>query len=283
MATSVEPSTNVIRTAPTFFANSLLAAALGVTCARVFEQFVVAIAAAINGRAPVLMHSATLLTESGSDLVLLAAPAASLALGLILLMMYPGSKDRSAGRLVMLWTMLFAFRNACVALATTPVDESSPIALALERWNVPSGVDLVLAVFGILGLVLIAIGAAPAFLSFSRHRSEVSTASERLRFAGSIALIPGLAGPLLAVPLFLPDAGTGFVSTLPLAGAFIIVTVLAAAATKSFSPPQIIEERGLVVGLIIAYALAFLVLRLGLEPGLPIPPWDENLQLTLRP
>lgn len=280
--TAQRPST-VIRTSTGFFANSLLAAALGVACARLFEQFAVAVTGAVAGRDPVLTNSAVELTSRGSDLVLLAQPIASLVLGFVLLLLYPGAKDRSAGRLVMLWTLLFAFRNACVTLAMTAVDENSPVALALAEWDVPDGIDLVVAIVGALGLVLIAVGAASAFLSFSRHRSEVADARERLRFAASIALIPGLAGPLLAVPIFLPDAGTGFVSTLPLAGSFVIITTLAAAITKSFAPPQVIEERSISVGLVAAFALVILVARFGLGPGVPIPPWDEQLQLTWRP
>lgn len=280
---TAQQTPSVIRTSTGFFANSVLAAALGVACARLFEQLSVAVTAAIAGRDPVLTNSAVVLNEPGSDLVMLAQPISSLVLGFVLLMLYPGSKDRSAGRLVMLWTLLFAFRNASIALAMAAVDEASPVALALAEWNAPDGIDLVVAIVGALGLVLIATGAASAFLSFSRHRSEVASARERLRFAGSIALIPGLAGPLLAVPMFLPDAGTGFVSTLPLAGAFVLITTLAAAATKSFAPPQVIEERTLSIGLIMAFVLVLLVAKFGLGPGVPIPPWDDRLRLTWRP
>jgi hypothetical protein len=254
-----------------------------VACARLFELAVTAVAGWSAGRDPVLYNSAVDFRAPGSDTVYIAQPAAALFLGFTLLLLYPGSKDRSSGRLVMLWTLLFAFRNAFVAFAVASVDPESPVARALAEWDVPEGVDLVVAIVGALGLVLVAIGAAAAFLSFSRHRSEVATAKERLRFAASIALLPGLAGPLLAVPMFLPDAGTGFVSTLPLAGAFVVITTLAASFTKSFAPPQVIEERGVSIGLVIAFAVVVLVTRFGLGPGVPIPPWDSSLQLTWRP
>jgi hypothetical protein len=283
MSITVEPQSSVLRTAPSFFANSVLAAAIGVALARLAEQSSIAVVAAFLDRNPVITNSGTVLRNPGSDLVLVAGPITSLVLGLTLLLLYPGAKDRSAGRLVMLWTMLFAFRNACVALALGAVDEGSPVGLVFAHWNVPDGIDIALAIVGALALVLIAIGAAPAFLSFSRHRSEVATGKERLRFAASIALIPGLAGPLLAVAMFLPDAGAGFVTSLPLAGSFIIITVLAAAGTKSFKPPEVIEERGMSVGLIATFVAMVLVVRFGLGPGVPIPPWNDSLDLTWRP
>lgn len=282
MSATVE-TTPVIRTAPSFFANSLLAAAIGVALARLAEQFTVAVVASFAGREPILTNNRVVFESFGSDLVLLAGPVMSLVLGVTLLMLYPGSKDRSSGRLVMLWTMLFAFRNAAVALLQGAVDPESALGLAFSTWDVPDGIDLALAIVGALALVLVAVGAAPAFLSFSRHRSEVSSPRERLRFAGSIALIPGMAGPLLAVPMFLPDAGAGFVTSLPLAGVFIVVTVVASVWTKSFRPPQVIEERSISVGLVATFVAVVLVVRYGLGPGVPIPPWNESLDLTWRP
>jgi hypothetical protein len=283
MTATANRTSSAIRTSPGFFANSIIAAALGVSLAHVFSLFALAVVAAFAGRDPVMTSTSVTMRADGSDVVMIAQPLASLVLGFILLMMFPGSKDRSSGRLVMLWTMLFAFRNAAWAMIETMFNDDSPIALALGAWEVPSGLDLVIAIVGGLGLILVAVGAAAAFLSFSRHRSEVVNARERLRFTGFIALLPGLAGPLVAIVMFLGDEGDGFISALPLAGIFVVVTVLAAAFTKSFAPPQVIEERTLSVGLVAAFALVVLVVRFGLGPGVPIPPWDDALQLTWRP
>ena len=271
-----------IRTSPGFFANSLIASALGVALSHLFSIFVLAIVAAVAGRDPVLTATSVQMRAPGSDIVLLAQPIGAVVLGFVLLLLFPGSKDRSSGRLVMLWTMLFSLHAATTAMVAGALDDESPIALALKEWQVPSGVDMVIAIVGGLGLLLIAVGAASAFLSFSRHRSEVANAKERLRFTSLIALLPGLAGPLVAVAVFLPDDGSGYIKTLPLAGIFIVVTVLAAAATKSFAPPQVIEERTLSVGLVASLALVILAARYGLAPGVPIPPWDDQLQLTWR-
>jgi hypothetical protein len=284
MTTTVQSRSAVIRTAPIFFANSVLAATLGVILSRVAEQFCIALVGAFAGRDAILTNSVADLSGSGNQFILLAGTAGSLILGFTLLMLYPHSKDRSAGRLVMLWTMLFSFRSGLAALVAGPVDDRSPVHLALERLGAPAGVDLALAVVGIVALVLVSVGAAPAFLSFARHRSEIGTTGERLRFVSSIALVPGLIGPLLAVPVFLPDGGDGFVRQLPLVGIIVVITVIAAAFTSSYSPPQVVEERGLSMGLVSAFIVVVILVKFGLNSaGVPIPPWDEKLRLTWRP
>lgn len=274
----------VIRTNWGFFANSVIAAALAVVFARVLEQLGLAIAGVITGRDPVLYNIVTEFRADGSQLSLLGAPIASLLAGVFFLMLYPGAKDRSVGKLTVLWTLLFCFRNGFVDIATITVSEqTSYTARALTDVTLPAGVDIVIAVTGVLGLLLVALAAAPAFLSFNRHLSEVQTPRERLRYVASIAFVPAVVGPLLAVPFLLPDRGTGYLSSIPLIGAFVIVTLLAAPATKHFLAPQLAEERVLSLGLVIALIVVFLVARFVVEPGIPIPPWDANFDWRFRP
>ncbi len=273
----------VIRTSWGFFVNSVIAAALGVVFARVIEQFGLAVVGAVMGMDPVLTNIVTEFRADGSDLVWLAAPATGILAGIFFLMIYPGAKDRSVGKLTVLWTLLFCFRNGFVDIATLQFSDTSYTALALADVELPAGVDIVIAVAGALGLLLVAVAAAPAFLSFNRHLSEVRTARERFRYVASIALMPAIVGPLLAVAFFLPDRGTGYLSTLPLIGIFIIITLLAAPGTKHFLAPQLAEERALSIGLVIALAVVFLIMRFVLEPGLLVPPWDEDFAWQFRP
>jgi hypothetical protein len=274
---------SVIRTSWGFFTNSVIAAALGVVFARVIEQFSLAVVGAILGRDPVLTNIVTDFRADGSELVWLAAPAGSVLGGIFFLMIYPGAKDRSVGKLTVLWTLLFCFRNGFVDIATLQFSDTSYTARALESVDLPAGVDIVIAVAGILGLLLVAVAAAPAFLSFNRHLSEVRTPRERLRYVASIALVPAIVGPLLAVAFLLPDRGTGYLSTLPLIGVFVIVTLLAAPGTKHFLAPQLAEERSLSIGLVLSLAIVFLIMRFVLEPGLLIPPWDDDFAWQFRP
>lgn len=273
----------VIRTSWGFFANSIIAAGLAVVFARVIEQFGLAIGGVIAGRDPVLTNIVTEFRADGSDLAWLGAPIGSLVLGSFFLMLYPGAKDRSVGKLLMLWTILFCFRNGFLDLATMTLSETSYTAMAVTDVALPAGVDIVIAVAGAVGLLLIAIGAAPAFLGFNRHLSEVDAPSERLRFVSSIAMVPALVGPLLAVPFLFPDQGTGYLSAIPLIGVFVVITVLAAPGTKHFLAPQLAEERVLSFGLVVGFIAVFLFARFVLEPGILIPPWDESFDWHFRP
>lgn len=280
---TTEHRPTVIRTSVWFFANSIMGAALGVVIARLVEQLGVAVVGALTGRDPVLTNGSVELRAPGSDLVLLGGTGAALLMGLSLLLLYPYARDRGVGKLTMLWTLLFCFRIGLVDLARTMFQQDAPLARLVERAGFPAGIDVVITATGLVGMVLLAMAAAPAFLGFSRHRSEVSTARERLRFAAAIALLPALAGPLLAVAFLLPDHGSGFVSSLPTFGAFIVLTVVAAAGTRSVAPPRVVEERGLSWGLVAWFVGMLLFFRVVLEPGIVVPPWDENLHLVLRP
>lgn len=281
-----ERQRTVIRTAWGFFANSILAAALGVVFSRVVEQLGIAVWGALAGRDPVLTNVVTSFRAEGpgtSDLAYLGGPVAAILAGVFFLLLYPSAKDRSVGKLTVLWTILFSFRTGFLDIATMPFSEESNTARALSSIDLPDGLDVIIATAGILGLILIALAAAPAFLGFSRHLSEVNTPRERFRYVASIAMVPAIVGPLLAVPFFVPDQGTGFLAGLPLYGLFIVVTLLAAPQTKHFLAPQLAEERTLSWGLVVGFFIVFLVARFVLEPGLLIPPWDEGYQWSFRP
>lgn len=281
MTTATERRTP-IRTSWGFFANSILAAALAVVFARVIEQFGVAVFGAFLGREPVLTHVVTRFEAPGSDVALVGGTIASLVAGVFFLLIYPGSKDRSAGRLTVLWLILFAFRNGFGDLLAAPFSDDGPVSIALAEWHAPEGLDVVLAAAGGVGLLLVVLAATVAFLNFNRHRTEVATPLERLRYMVTIAVVPGFVGPLLAIPFFLPDP-TGYVRELPLLGAFTLLLLLAAPGSRQISAPELVEERTLSWGLVAAFGLVYVVLRFGLEPGLPIPPWDEAFRWRFRP
>lgn len=281
MAVEAAPRT-VVRTSLGFFANSLVAATLAVVFSRLVEQLGIAIAGAFAGRDPVFTNVTTELRASGSDVVYLGATVASLISGISFLLLYPGAKDRSAGKLMVLWMTLFSFRNAFVDMALVPLSGDSYLGRALATFELPAGIDLVLAVAGVAGLLLVALAAAPAFLGFNRHLSEVFTATERIRYVGSIGVVPGVVAPLLAVLFFVPD-GTGYISTLPFAGLFLVVTLLGAPGTKRVAAPKVIEERSVSWGLVGAAVGTLVAIHLLFQPGVPIPPWNDDLSFRFRP
>jgi hypothetical protein len=118
----------VIRTAWGFFANSIVAAALSVVFARVIEQFGIAVWGAVADRDPVLTNVVTYFRADGpnsSDVAYLGGPIAAIAAGVFFLMIYPGAKDRSVGKLTVLWTILFCFRAGFMDVLTAPFNEDS--------------------------------------------------------------------------------------------------------------------------------------------------------------
>lgn len=269
-----------IRTSWTFIANSVVAAAIGLAMAFLGYHFSLAVAGWIAGRDPELLNTGTVFRAGGSDLAYVGGSVGALLLAGLLLSLYPGSRDRSGGRLVMLWTILFSFEAVFLDLVRVAFDPESPLALALAEVDLPEGLDLVLAVAGGLGLVLVAMSAAPAFLGFARHRSEVATRGERLRFSVRMALLPGILGPLLTTPLFLGEGSDQILPYVPFLGLFTILTVAASLGSVTFRPPEIVEERGLSFGLLASAVIVLALYVLLLRTGIPIPPWDENLQFT---
>jgi hypothetical protein len=274
--------TSVMRTSWGFLANSVLAAVLAVVLTRLIEQFGVALAGVLFDRQPVMTNIFTEFRAPGNDLAYLGGTVTALVTGIVFLILFPGARDRSAGKLTVLWMSLFSFRIAFYDMIQYRYVEDSPLSKALAGVDIPAGIDTILAAAGAVGMLLISIAAAAAFLGFNRHRSEVATPKERMRFAASIALIPGLVAPLLSVPFFLPDAGSGYVASLPLIGLFSIVTTMAARNTTNISIPLAIEERSFSIGLAVAAVIVFVVARF-LAPGVPIPPWDASLNLQFRP
>lgn len=272
----------MIRTSWGFFANSILAAALAIVLARFVEQFSVAVTGAVLDRRPVIDQIVTTFRADGSDLALLGGTIGSFLVGAVLLVLYPGAKDRSTGKLLMLWMILFSFRTAFSDLALVPFSDTA-VKVALDRAELPAGLEYVVSAAGFLGMLLVALAATSAFLSFCRHRSEVYTPRERIRFVGSIALLPALASPILAVLFLFPDEGTGVLTGLPLIGIFTLVTVAAAPSTRTIRVPELGEERGLAIGMAVTFGVTLLLFRFLLDPGIPIPPWDAELNFTLRP
>lgn len=281
--TTVEAAPRVVvRTLPGFFANSVLAATLAVVFSRLLDQLGVAILGAFLGREPVFTNVTTELTAPGSDAAYLGGALASLVAGTSFLLLYPGARDRSSGKLMVLWMALFSFRNAFADMALVPLSDRSQLGRALSAFTLPAGIDLVLAVAGVAGLILVALAAAPAFLGFNRHLSEVYTARERVRYVATIAVLPGIVAPLLAVLFFVPDA-SGYLPTLPLAGLFTVVTLLAAPGTKRVSAPKVVEERTISWALVAVTVATLLLVHVLFQPGVPVPPWNEDLSFRFRP
>lgn len=233
--TIVESPPTVIRTSPRlgFIATSAVASAVGLVVAVLVDHLGLAVAGMIGGREPILYHNEVTFGTGGSDLVLFGGVVASLVVGIFFLTLYPASRRYDGARITTLWIVLHCLRQGFTQLALVPFAAESNAARAYDAMNAPAGIDLVMAAAGAVGLLSVALAAAPAFLAYAHRQSDISTPQKRFSYTAKLALIPGVAGSLLAVPFFLPDNGTGFVQTLPLVGLFTIATVLAALGTRS--------------------------------------------------
>lgn len=259
-----------------FIATSAFASAVGVVVAAAVDSLGRAIFGAVAGREPILYHNEVTYGAAGSDLSLGGGMALSLVVGAVFLTLYPGSRRYDAARLTALWIILHCFRQGFTQLAAVPLAPNGNVTRAFQAMEVPLGLDLVVATAGVVGLLSVALASAPAFLAYAHRQSDISTPTKRFLYTAKLALIPGVVGPILTVPLFLPDTGDGFIQSLPLLGLFTVATVLAALGTRTVR----VGDRGEIQGwswlpLIWLVVLA-IVLQVVLSRGLFIPPSPDN-------
>ena len=270
--TATQPAP-LARAAPSlgFIATSVVGSAVGVVLAELVDNVGLAIGGWLAGRDPVLYNNGVVYQAPGSDLAYAGGLIAALVVGSVFLLLYPGSKRYDAARLTTLWIVLHCFREGFVQLAGIPFFPDSAAAAAHAGLDVPAGLDLVLSVAGVVGLLSVALASAPAFLAYARRQSEIATPPARFLFTAKLALVAGVAGPLLTVPFFLPDE-RGFVRTLPLFGLFTAATVLAAVGTRGVRAGSEQERRGF-SWLPVAWLVVLLVIfQLLLRRGLVVPP-----------
>ena len=260
--------------------NSVLASTFGVVIALFVDSVGRMIFGIIFDRDPVIYHNRVEFLASGNDIALAGGAVAALLAGGFFLALYPGSKAHDPTRLAVLWLVLHCFRQGFVPLAMTPLYPESDLAVALASLNLPVGLDVVIGAAGGLGLLLVSLAAAPAFLAFAPTYTEIATPSRRVSFCARIALVPGVAGALIAVAFFLPDAGNGLIEELPLYGLFTIATVLAAPGTRSVEIPYDGNHQDLSWGLLATLVVTFLIFRFALSRGITIPPDPENFFFT---
>lgn len=255
-----------------FIGTSALASAVGVVVAALVNSVGVAVAGAVTGRQPVLYHNEVVFSARGSDLALAGGLIACLLVGAFFLTLYPGSNRYDAARLTTLWIVLHCFCQGFVQLLTIPFSKTSNASRAFATLDVPAGFDLVVAVAGVVGLLSVALASAPAFLAYAHRQSEISRPGTRVAYTFKLALVPGVAGPLLAVPFFLPDKGTGFIQMLPLLGLFTVATVLASIGTRTVRIGHGGEPQGFSWLPLAWLVVLLLIFQLLLGRGLNIPP-----------
>ncbi len=192
-----------------------------------------------------------------------------LLVGFIALFSYPTARGHGVARLTLLWMVLNLLRQAFAQAVMLPLDSTSDLALAYQTLAAPPGLDVVIAAGGGVGLLLIALSAASAFLAFTPHHKLISNGRKRFTFAFWIALAPAVAAVFLAIPFFTPDAGSGVVPALPLTAVIFLATVAAAPGTTTVYGPEDHRDTpwpwGLGATLIVMLLFELIVLRGGVS------------------
>ncbi len=247
---------------------SALASTLGIVIAQFLDDLGDGLLAEILGGNAVLYNNRVEFTGA-TDVAWAGGFVLCLLVGLFALFVYPTQKGQGVPRLILLWMLLHVLRQALTEAVLLPFSDGSQLALAYDSFEMPPGLEWVIAAGGGVGLILIALAAAAAFLAYTPHRRTVSTPRKRFVFALWMALIPVVASVFASVPFFLPDSGGLVLPGLPLAAVVFIPTVLAAPGTTSVVGPE--DERttpwpwGLAIFLLVVLIFSLTVLQGGVS------------------
>ncbi len=270
--TSAQPST-ISRIGVPLVVASALGSTLGILIAQFLDDFGDGLLAEILGGSAVIYNNRVAITGA-SDIAWAGGFLLCLIVGLLSLFSYPTQRGHSVSRLTFLWMLLHVLRQALTQAVFLPFDSDGQLAMAYGTFDAPAGLDVVIAAAGGVGLLLVALSAAAAFLAFTPHRKLVSTSSKRLSFTLWTAVVPAAASVFLALPFFLPDAESLVIPTLPLTAVMFLATLAAAPGTSTIHGPE--EQRhepppwGLAVFLVVILVFHLAVLQGGvsLDPRL---------------
>jgi hypothetical protein len=244
---------------------------MGVVVAQFVDDLGDGILAELLGGNAVLFNNRVEISGA-SDLAWAGGFLLCLILGFLALFSYPTARGHGVARLTLLWMVLHLLRQAFAQAAILPFDETSDLALAYATLDAPPGLDVVIAAGGGVGLLLIALSAASAFLAFTPHHKLISTGRRRLIFAFWIALAPAVAAVFMAIPFFAPDAGSGVIPSLPLTAVIFLATVAAAPGTTTVQGPDDHRETPWPWGLAATLGVILLFDLLVLRGGVSVDP-----------
>jgi hypothetical protein len=237
---STEAPSAISRIGPALVVSSTLASTLGILIAQFLDDLGDGLLAEILGGSAVIYNNRVEFSGA-TDLAWGGGFALCLLIGLFALFIYPTQRGHGLSRLVLLWMLLHVLRQALTQAVILPFNDESQLALAYATFDAPPGLDMVIAAGGGVGLLLIALAAAAAFLAFTPHRRLVSNARRRVTLALWIALIPAVTSAFLAIPFFLPDSQGAVLPGLPLVAVMFLATLAAAPGTTNVVGPE--DER----------------------------------------
>lgn len=256
---------------PSLVVASALGSTLGIVIAQFIDDLGDGILAEILGGNAVL-HNNRVVFSGVSDIAWAGGFLLCLIVGFLALFSYPTARGHGVARLTLLWMVLHLLRQAFFQAVLLAIDPASELALAYETLDVPPGLEYVIAAGGAVGLLLVAVSAASAFLAFTPHHKMISNGRKRFTFAFWIALVPAIASVFLAIPFFIPDAGSGVIPALPLTAVIFLATVAAAPGTTTVHGPEDQRETGWPLGLATTLIVILLVQLLVIRGGVSVDP-----------
>ena len=259
------------RIGPSLVVASALGSTLGIVVSQFLDDLGDGILAEILGGDAVLFNNRVEFTGA-TDVAWAGGFLLCLIVGFLALFSYPTARGHGVARLTLLWMVLHLLRQAFFQAVLVPLDEASELALAYQTLEAPAGLEYVLAAGGAVGLLLVALSAASAFLAFTPNQKLISTGRKRLNFAFWIALVPAVAAMFLAIPFFVPDAGSGVIPALPLTAVIFIATVAAAPGTTTVYGPEEHRESAWPWGLGVTLIAILLFDQLVLRGGVSVDP-----------
>jgi hypothetical protein len=256
------------RIGPPLVVASALGSTLGIVVAQFVDDLGDGILALILGGNPVLYNNRVGL-GGVSELAWAGGFLLCLIVGFLALFSYPTARGHGVARLTLLWMVLHLLRQAFFQAVMVPIDPDSQLALAYQTLEAPAGLEYVIAAAGAVGLLLVALSAAAAFLAFTPHHKMISARSKRFTFAFWIVMVPAIAAVFLSIPFFVPDAGSGVIPALPLTAVIFLATIAAAPGTTTVYGPEDHRETpwpwGLGATLVVILLFEQLVLRGGVS------------------
>lgn len=250
---------------------SVLASTLGIVIAQFLDDLGDGLLAMILGGEAVLFNNRVEFTGA-TDLAWGGGFLLCLIIGLFALFVYPTQRGHGVPRLVLLWMLLHVLRQALSQAITLPFSDESQLSLAYNTFEAPPGLELVIAAGGGVGLLLIALSAASAFLAYTPNKRLVSNSRRRFIFALWIAMIPVVASAFLAIPYFWPDSEGLVLTGLPLVSVMFLATLAAAPGTTTVLGPEDERVTPWPWGLTVFMVLALLFYLVVLEGGVSLDP-----------
>ncbi len=229
------------RIGPPLVVASVLGSTLGIVVAQFLDDLGDGILALILGGDAVIYNNRVEITGA-SDLAWAGGFLLCLIVGFMFLFSYPTARGQGTAKLTLLWMLLHVLYQAFSQAVFLPFDPDGQLAQAYATLDAPAGLEYVIAAGGGVGLLLVVLSAASAFLAFTPHHKLINTGRKRFTFALWIVLVPAVISVFLAIPFFAPDAGSGVIPALPLSAVIFLATVAAAPGTTTVHGPDELRE-----------------------------------------